>query len=115
MSLELTKGLTLEWWTPAGHENDDNPVAFHIRPLTGPQMMIMRKHFNIEAQSIEPEGLLLACRDGLRGWRNVLDENGDSQVFHRSMIDRLPHDWIALIGAQVISNSVMTEAAQKNS
>lgn len=114
MSLQLTKGLTPRWWTPDGQDDVEKPVEFQIRPLTGPQMLEIREHFDVEEQTIRPQGLLEATRVGLRDWRNVTNDKGDEEKYHKSMIDRLPHDWIALIGAQVISDSVITQEDEKN-
>lgn len=114
MAIATLKGLTPEWWTPEDEREQDEPASFHIAPLSGPQMLEVQEHFDLPNQTIKGPGLLMACRIGLRGWKNIVDDEGKALTFTRSAIDRLPADTIAIIGAQVIANSVVDEDTEKN-
>ena len=120
MSVRALVGITPEWWTPPSETTpDDNgdlperPAAFHLHPLTGPQMLEVQEFFDLENRTIKPPGLLRACRFGLRDWRNVLDENDKEMEFDVSL-KTLPAEWIANAGAQIIANSVIDGDAEKN-
>ncbi len=121
MTLRALVGIAPEWWTPDSEKKpndagvvDDKPAAFHLYPLTGPQMLEVQEFFDFENQTIKGPGLLRACRFGLKDWRNIVDENGDTISFTRNGLDKLPAEVLAAAGAKIIANSVITEDDQKN-
>ena len=120
MSLRALVGIEPEWWTPVGELKGLNgepvldPASFHLHPLTGPQMLEVQEFFDFENQTIKGPGLLRACRFGLKDWRNIVDENGDTISFTRNGLDKLPAEVLAAAGAKIIANSVITEDDQKN-
>lgn len=120
MSIRALVGITPEWWTPASEQKDVNgepnptPAAFHLHPLTGPQMLEVQEFFDFENQTIKGPGLLKACRLGLKDWRNIIDEEGNEIIFTRNALDKLPAEVLAAAGARIISNSVIDGQAEKN-
>ena len=121
MSVRALVGITAEWWTPESETEPDangdvpeRPASFFLEPLTGPEMMSVQEFFDIENKIVRPSGLLKACRIGLKDWRNVLDGNGIDVPFDESL-NKLPAPYIAAAGAQILANSVIDGAAEKNS
>jgi hypothetical protein len=120
MSVRALVGITPEWWTPETETEPDTdghiaerPAAFYLHPLTGPQMMEVQEFFDLENRTIKTGGLLRAARFGLKDWRNVLDEN-DKEIDFDASLNKLPAEWIANAGAQIIANSVISEETEKN-
>ena len=121
MTLRALVGITPEWWTPESEkkpndagEVDAKPAAFHLYPLTGPQMLEVQEHFDMVNTTVKGPGLLLACRFGLKGWRNVVNENDEELPFNRLSVDKLPAEILAVVGAKIIANSVLDGDAEKN-
>lgn len=115
MAIKLTKGLTKEWWTPEQFENEDDPPAFELLPLSGPQFLEVQQHFDVPNETVLGPGLMFAVRHGLKNWRNVVDDEGNDATFTARVVDRLPPDWLALIGSKIIALSVLEPDEVKNS
>ena len=115
MSIKALTGLVSEWFTPADEVGKEDATEFNLQPLTTPQMARIQAHFDAATGSISAVGLYTACEFGLKGWRNLLDHEGNDLKFNKRRLDVLPIEIVAEVGGQIIANSVLTDEDEKNS
>lgn len=115
MAIQLTKGLARQWWTPEAFEGEDEPPAFELQPLTQPQFLEVQQFFDVPNETISGPGLMFAVRNGLKGWRNIVGDDGKDAVYTTRAVDRLPADWLALVGSKIVALSVLEDDEVKNS
>lgn len=111
MSLRALDGISPEWYTLPGDEDEaeGEKCEFRIFPLTGPQLLEVNQHFNEEDLSISGTGLLLAFKMGVRDWRGVYDRKGEPMKYSKLAIDLIPPVALAQVGGRIIRMSTMTE------
>ena len=115
MAIQAYDGITPMWYVPASEEGAVDAAEFHLFPLTGPQLLEVQQYFDNENQTVLGPGLVMACKYGMRGWKNIVDGEGNDMVFTRVGLNRLPAENIAELGGKVIGMSVMDEEEVKNS
>jgi len=114
MAIRAYEGITKEWYTPTDEEGQEDAAEFELSPLTGPQLLDVQVHFDIENMTVLGPGLVLACKFGLCDWKNVLDGNGRDKKFNRLGYLKLPGDIIAELGGKIINISTLGEDDAKN-
>jgi len=115
MGLKITKGVAPEWFYPTGQdEEDEGAASFKLAPLTGPQLLEVQSFVDQTTLIMKGAGLVLACKLGMRDWRNVGDEKDKPLKCNRFTIDQLPAEVLAECGGRVIHMSVMDEEEIKN-
>lgn len=114
MTVTALTGLVPEWYTPDDEKGSDTPAEFKLVPLTTPQMAQVQTHFDMKEERVKATGLYLACEFGLRGWKNVIDHEGNELKFSRSRIATLAIDLAAELGGQIIASSLLSGDDEKN-
>ena len=118
-----------DWFTPPSEEAqkaaDSHYVAaeFLIRPMS---LAAQEAHQNCAGREEIPMGsmVMVALKAGLRGWRNVVDENGTEVKFvgegtqkepTDETLERLPLGVRMELWREIKNRSFLTEAQRKNS
>lgn len=115
MAIKAHSGMTPEWYTPDSQEGMDDATRFRVVGLTGAELLELNQYMDSTTGAVQGPGLVQACRVGLKGWENVVDEEGRNVTFNRIAIARLPAEIIAEVGAKIISLSVLDDEETKNS
>jgi len=115
MTIKALDGITPSWYTPVTEkENGEQGAAFFLQPLSGPQLLEIQPHFDLANTTVRGPGLVLSCRYGLKGWRNIVDGKGAEMAFNPMRIDFLPSEILAELGAEIIRMSMLDEDDIKN-
>lgn len=115
MPIKATTGIAPEWWKYPDEDSEaDTPTEFHLFPLSGPEMLEVQEHFDPDTSAIKGRGLFIACKYGLRGWRNVVDDTGTEVVFNAMTLKLLPAEVLARAGSRIVNISLVTPDAEKN-
>lgn len=114
MAIRAFQGITSEWWIPKSEEGQEDAAEFKLRGMTGAELLEVQQYYDVENSTVSGTGLVLAAKNGLEGWKNIVDEKGNDVVFTRTGLNRLPAETIAEIGGKVINLSVMDEDEAKN-
>ena len=116
MTIKALEGLTPTWYTPREEEdNKEQGAAFFLKPLTGPQLLEVQPHFDLENTTVRGPGLVMSVRFGLKGWKNVVDSKGAEMAFNPMRIDFLPSEILAELGAEILRMSMLGDDEIKNS
>ena len=116
MTIKANDGLVPAWYTPKIEEdNNEQATQFFLQPLTGPQLLDVQPHFDLEKMTVRGPGLVIALRYGLKGWKNLTNREGVELPFAAASIDFLPSEIIAELGGEIIRVSTLDEDDIKNS
>lgn len=115
MSITAYDGLARKWWSPEDEVGQDNQAEFELKPLSGPELLEVQAHYDVETLTVLGPGLVLACKFGLKGWKNITDEEGEQRKWNRLGYAKLPGAVIAEMGGHIINMSLLDEGDAKNS
>lgn len=105
--LRVDTGIAEEDYVPDAFkkEGTENPPTFKLRPLMGPELVDIQAEFNEATQNFTGRGWNLAIRYGLRGWRNVEDQNGNPVKFSRDNLKFIPSNILIELASRIIATS----------
>lgn len=115
MAIQAYDGVTPVWYTPDSEKDAVDAAEFHLFPLTGPQLLEVQQFFDTDNSVVLGPGLVMSCKYGMRGWKNIVDGEGNEMVFTRNGLNRLPAEVIAELGGKIIGMSVIEEEEVGNS
>lgn len=105
MAITESDKVTPHWFTPASEEDEENPLEFKIKPLTGPQYL----------QVLNKQDLDYAITCGLLDWKNYFNKNGNQIQFRRTKLNGLPPSILSELANEICAISRLTGEEQKNS
>lgn len=111
--MAITVGAPVDSLTRAefvlpSQKDEANPATFELQPLSGVRAMEAMSYLEILPNGdaiIRGEGLGLIIRYGLKGWKNVLDENGEDLPFNPVNVDCLGAVYLNAIANHLVSIS----------
>lgn len=119
MALRLSGGVAPRWYTPKGvDEHDSNPPAFLLQPLTQVQTMeiLSDGSFTSDGNFIPSHaGRMKLLAWGIKGWRNIEDENGIPAEFKPGKQRDLPWNLQLELATEILTSSMLGEDERKNS
>lgn len=119
MALRLLGGIAPRWYTPKNiDDNDSSPPAFLLQPLTQVQTMeVLSDGKFTEDGNFVPShaGRMKMLAWGIKGWRNVEDENGVPIEFKPGLQRELPWDLQLELATEILTSSMLREDERKNS
>lgn len=116
MTIKATEGLAASWYTPRSERKNGKVASqFFIKPLNGPQMLEVQPFYNTDKLTVEGPGLMISVRFGVKGWKNIANENGEDILFHAGRLDHLPVEILSELGAEILRISTLDEDDIKNS
>jgi len=115
MPLVARKKIDPVWFTPDAYAEDEDPVAFKIKPLSGSQAVeVGAEVAEIAGQMrVTGHGLNLAIRYGLAGWRNYIDERGKEIKFNFLAAQNLPAEILSDLAVEIYEMSNLGEEEKK--
>ncbi|MCX2780425.1 hypothetical protein [Microbulbifer thermotolerans] len=119
MALRLSGGVAPRWYTPKDvDEHDSNPPAFLLQPLTQVQTMeiLSDGSFTDEGNFVPSHaGRMKMLAWGIKGWRNIEDENGIPADFEPGKQRDLPWNLQLELATEILTSSMLGEDERKNS
>lgn len=111
MSIRALDGISPEWYTIPDQEEcgEEDKAQFRIWPLTGPQLLEVNQHFELETSTIAGPGLYLAFKLGCKDWRNIKDRRDEEMKFSKLNFDYIPPQVLAQVGSRIVKISMLTE------
>ena len=117
MALRINKSkVEPEWYTLESDKDEDNPAEFELVPLNGQRLGEVMEGANFDSDNPFTErGVQAALKYGVKGWKNVLDENDNELKF--SPVHFKDFSWTTRIelAAAIIDKSSISDDDSKNS
>lgn len=109
--LRARKGLARQWYTPESQEGEEQPAAFQLEPLTGPDLAEALDGLHKGEGQRSTMGLITAAVKGIKDWRNVADPSKEDKPmpFSTFAIKYLPAEVLFDLGSKVLEISQNTE------
>ena len=117
MAITAISRLIAEDYVTEGDRGSDEPTSFSLKPLNGMQYMevIAELKTNGDGEaSLTGEGLKLAIKYGLVGWKNFCDEDGANLKFNKLSVTFIPPTILAELASEIISRSEVGAEERKN-
>lgn len=117
MTITALSGLVEQEYIPEDDKDSENPTVFRLKPLNGMQYMeVMSEVKRVgDFLRVSGDGLKLAIKYGLVGWKDFYDENGKDVKFNPHTVLRVPSDVLAELADKIISISRLEGTEIKNS
>jgi len=116
MAIMALEGFTKYWFTPVDQKDDDQPARFELKPLNSYQLEHVLQGATITEdglQSLHPNGIAYALKNGLKNWENIGTSNGDLK-FNFSNFEVLPMVHRQGIAIELVVKAMLSEEVEKN-
>jgi len=118
MGIKALEGFSKYWYTPLGQDNDEDKTKFYLKPFNSEQLDYVLEGATYNDQgdliSLSPKGVKYGLKQGLRDWENFCDSTGEIK-FKQSEFYRLPYQIRQGIVLDLVTKSIVSEDAEKNS
>lgn len=96
---------------------DDPQTGFLMSPMSSVAWLDLKNEFTHDQsgdRAITGKGALIAVKDTVKDWRNVVDEKGATVKFNRSFLEDLPPQTLLSIAFEACNRYVLMESERKN-
>lgn len=120
MAMRVAAGLRKDWYTPEDQRDlpeGEKPTRFLLQGLLQIDLLeVMSEGDVLSDGSFVPNhrGRLLLIRQGLKGWEEVYDADGQPTAFSLSAANNLPAQLLGEISNELMMISVITEEEKKS-
>ena len=116
MALHINKSkVEPEWYTLENEKGEDAPAEFEIVPLNGQRLGEVLEGAHLESDNpFTEKGVQCALKYGVKGWRNVFDQDENEIKF--SLIHCRDFPWTTRIelASAIIAKSSISDDDLKN-
>ena len=115
MALHINKSKVEPEWCKLESDEGDNPSEFEITPLNGQRMGEVMEGADFESNNPFTErGVQVALKYGVKGWRNVFDQDENEIKFSPIHFKDFPWATRLELASLVIEKSSISEEDVKN-